>query len=97
MVNFLKKIIESLYWKYCAEDLLKEEEVASEEEDFEIVFEPDPELEDLLGSDVAANFECELFRLFAPDLYPKTELERLLGAYEEEEQAMIEKKYNTVH
>lgn len=65
LTGLIKKAIEFLFWKYCAEEILQEQEL--EEQEFEVVFEPDPELEEIVS------FETELISLFAP-----TEIEKAM-------------------
>ena len=85
MKRLLKKIIELLFWKYCAEELLEEVEIEAVQDDFIVEFEPCDELIEEIGPEAAVEFQHDLMELFAPKF--KTE----------EEQAMYERRFFTLH
>jgi hypothetical protein len=82
--NLIKRLIEWAFFKYVCEPLV-EEKPEEEPEDFEIVFEPEPEFQDMLD---AMSYSCG----GAWDLMlakPKFD--------NEIDEAMYQKKFETIH
>ena len=86
MKRLLKKIIELLYWKYVAPELLENGQMQLiDDEELFVEFEPCDELIEEIGPEAAVEFQHDLMELFAPKF--KTE----------EEQAMYESRFHTLH